>query len=178
MNFTTNMATTADLYRVGKRIRALEVRVIDDTGAQIGVMKTFEALRLADDKGVDLVEINSKSVPPICKLLDFGKFKFEQAKKARQENRNAFVVLTKEVKFRPKTDDHDFDFKVKHIREFIEEGHKVKLIVAFRGREMAHPEIGRAMLDRVLRVCADIARIDQIPLMDGKNIVAVISKKK
>lgn len=167
---------TVDQYRVGRKIRAPEVRVIGSDNTQLGILKLQDALKLAEDQNLDLVEVGSKSNPPTCKVIDYGKWKFDQAKKDKREHRNPRIE-TKEIKFRPKTDDHDFDFKLKHIREFLEDGNKVRLTVALKGREIAHPEIGRAMLDKAILACSDIARIDQIPLFEGKNISAVISKK-
>jgi translation initiation factor IF-3 len=154
-----------------------EVRVIGDDGAQLGVLATHEALRMAEEKGLDLVEVSPKAMPPVCRIMDYGKFKFEQAKKANQARKHASVIEIKEIKFRPKTDDHDFDFKVKHIRRFLEEGNKVRLVIAFRGREIVHPETGRAMLDAVIRALVDIAHVEQMPQMDGRKMLMTISPK-
>ena len=166
-----------DSYRVNRRIRVPEVRVIGDDGAQLGVLATHEALRMAEEKGLDLVEVSPKAMPPVCRIMDYGKFKFEQAKKANQARKHASVIEIKEIKFRPKTDDHDFDFKVKHIRRFLEEGNKVRLVIAFRGREIVHPETGRAMLDAVIRALVDIAHVEQMPQMDGRKMLMTISPK-
>jgi len=166
-----------DQYRVNRRIRVPEVRVITDDGGQLGVMATHEALRMDDEQGLDLVEVSPKAVPPVCKIMDYGKFKFEQAKKTRQAKKHASVIEIKEIKFRPKTDDHDLDFKMRHIRRFLEEGNKVRLVIAFRGREIVHPETGKAMLDRVIRELADIVHVEQIPMMDGRRMVMTISPK-
>jgi len=166
-----------DSYRVNRRIRVPEVRVIGDDGGQLGVLATHEALRMAEEKGLDLVEVSPKAMPPVCRIMDYGKFKFEQAKKANQARKHASVIEIKEIKFRPKTDDHDFDFKVKHIRRFLEEGNKVRLVIAFRGREIVHPETGRAMLDAVIRALVDIAHVEQMPQMDGRKMLMTISPK-
>ena len=166
-----------DSYRVNRRIRVPEVRVIGDDGGQLGVLATHEALRMAEEKGLDLVEVSPKAMPPVCRIMDYGKFKFEQAKKANQARKHASVIEIKEIKFRPKTDDHDFDFKVKHIRRFLEEGNKVRLVIAFRGREIVHPETGRAMLDHVIRALVDIAHVEQMPQMDGRKMLMTISPK-
>jgi translation initiation factor IF-3 len=154
-----------------------EVRVIGDDGSQLGVMPTHEALRSAEEKGLDLVEVSPKAVPPVCRIMDYGKFKYEQSKKTKQARKHATTVEIKEIKFRPKTDDHDLDFKVRHIRRFLEEGNKVRLVVGFRGREIVHPETGKAMLDRVIRGCSDIAHVEQLPLLEGKRMVTVISPR-
>jgi translation initiation factor IF-3 len=154
-----------------------EVRVILDDGTQLGVMPTYEALRTAEERGLDLVEVSPKAVPPVCRIMDYGKFKFEQAKKTRQAKKHASVIEIKEIKFRPKTDDHDLDFKMRHIRRFLEEGNKVRLVIAFRGREIVHPETGKAMLDFVIKSLSDIVHVEQIPMMDGKRMVMTVSPK-
>jgi translation initiation factor IF-3 len=166
-----------DSYRVNRRIRVPEVRVIGDDGGQLGVLPTHEALRLAEEKGLDLVEVSPKAAPPVCRIMDYGKFKYEQAKKANQAKKHASVIEIKEIKFRPKTDDHDYDFKIRHIRRFLEEGNKVRLVIAFRGREIVHPETGRAVLERVIKQCADVAHVEQIPMMDGRRMVMIVSPR-
>jgi translation initiation factor IF-3 len=154
-----------------------EVRVIADDGGQAGVMPTHEALRLAEEKGLDLVEVSPKAMPPVCRIMDYGKFKYEQSKKTNQAKKHASVIEIKEIKFRPKTDVHDFEFKLSHIRRFLEEGNKVRLVIAFRGREIVHPETGRAMLERVIKQCSDVAHVEQIPMMDGRRMVMVVSPR-
>jgi translation initiation factor IF-3 len=153
------------------------VRVIADDNTQLGVLPTHEALRMAEEKGLDLVEVSPKAVPPVCRIMDYGKFKYEQSKKTKQARKHSSTIEVKEIKFRPKTDDHDFDFKLRHIRRFLEEGDKVRLVIAFRGREIVHPETGRNVLERVLKACTDIAHVEQIPLMDGRRMVMVVSPK-
>jgi translation initiation factor IF-3 len=153
------------------------VRVIGEDGQQLGVLPTHEALRYAEEKGLDHVEVSPKAAPPVCRVMDYGKFKYEQSKKTKQARKHATTVEIKEIKFRPKTDDHDLDFKVRHIRRFLEEGNKVRLVVGFRGREIVHPETGKAMLDRVIRGCSDIAHVEQLPLLEGKRMVTVISPR-
>ncbi len=140
-------------------------------------MPTYEALRTAEERGLDLVEVSPKAVPPVCRIMDYGKFKFEQAKKTRQAKKHASVIEIKEIKFRPKTDDHDLDFKMRHIRRFLEEGNKVRLVIAFRGREIVHPETGKSMLDYVVKQLSDIIHVEQIPMMDGKRMVMTVSPK-
>jgi len=154
-----------------------EVRVIADDGGQLGVMPTHEAMRMAEEKGLDLVEVSPKAVPPVCRIMDYGKFKYEQSKKTNQAKKHASVIEIKEIKFRPKTDVHDYEFKVSHIRRFLEEGNKVRLVIAFRGREIVHPETGRAMLEKVIKSCTDVAHVEQIPMMDGRRMVMVVSPK-
>jgi translation initiation factor IF-3 len=153
------------------------VRVIDENGQQVGIMTIGDALRLAEGKELDLVEVSPMARPPVCRIMDYGKFKYEQAKKAQEARKKQTVVLLKEVKMRPKTDAHDFDFKLKNVRRFLEEGAKTKITVVFRGREMAHPEFGRRMLDRVTDELKDVAQIEQSPRMEGRTISMIVAPK-
>jgi len=139
---------------VGRRIRVPEVRVIGADGSQVGILPTHEAMRLAEEQGLELVEVNPRAAPPVCKIMDFGKFKYETSKKEKASKKHQSKILLKEIKLRPKTDDHDLDFKVKHIRRFLSEGNKCKLVTVFRGREIVHPETGQAMLDSVMKMVA------------------------
>ncbi|MEO6951315.1 MAG: translation initiation factor IF-3 [Polyangia bacterium] len=166
-----------DAYRVNRRIRVPEVRVIGDDGGQLGVLQTHEALRIAEEKGLDLVEVSPKAMPPVCKIMDYGKFKYEDAKKRKEARKHQSTIEYKEVKFRPKTDDHDFDFKVKNIRRFLGEGNKARLVVVFRGREIVHPETGQDMLRQVFEATNDVAMIEQAPLMEGRRMLMVIAPK-
>ena len=144
---------------------------------QLGVMPTHEALRLAEEKGLDLVEISPRAFPPVCRIMDYGKYKYEEAKKKQQQRKKASTVETKEIKFRPKTEEHDMDFKVKHVRRFLEGGNKVRLAVVFRGREITHPQTGMAVLNRVVEMCSDIATVESTPNMEGRRMIMVISPK-
>jgi len=153
-----------------------EIRVILDE-EQLGVMPTHEALRLAEEKGLDLVEISPRAFPPVCRIMDFGKYKYEEAKKKQQTKKKASTVETKEIKFRPKTEEHDMDFKVKHVRRFLEDGNKVRLAVVFRGREITHPQTGKNVLDRVVERCADIATVEANPNMEGRRMIMVIAPR-
>src|SRR5882757_3964093 len=137
--------------RVNHRIRVPEVRVIDADGSMLGVLQTHEAMRLAQEQGLDLVEVNPKAEPPVCKILDFGKYKYEEKKKAGEAKRKQTVVEIKEIKLRPKTDDHDITFKTKAARRFLEAGHKVKFTVRFRGREITHPEKAQEQLNVIMQ---------------------------
>ena len=163
-----------DGLRINQRIRAAEIRVLCE-GDQLGVMSPQAALRIAQDKGLDLVEISPRAMPPVCRIMDYGKYKYEEAKKKRQQRTGSSTVETKEIKFRPKTDEHDLDFKTKHIRRFIETGNKVRLVIVFKGREMAHPRTGRAVLDRIVERCSDIAIIETSPNLEGKRMFVVIT---
>jgi translation initiation factor IF-3 len=143
----------------------------------IGTMPTREALEKAQEEGLDLVEINPKSRPPICKIIDYGKYKYEKSKKEREDKKNRKSQELKEVLFRPKIGDHDYDFKVKHARRFLEDGNKVKLVVRFRGRESVHPETGKAVLDRVCKDTADLATIIQMAKFEGRIMTMLIGPK-
>ena len=153
------------------------MRVIDEKGEQLGIMPTQEAMSRAEELGLQLVEVNPKTVPPVCKIMDYGKFKYETAKRDREAKKHQKTTELKEVKFRPKTHDHDFEFKTRHIRRFIEEGDKVKLVVQFRGREITHPETGRAILEKVIRELADVTQILQMAQMEGNRMNMVLAPK-
>jgi translation initiation factor IF-3 len=154
-----------------------EVRVIGADGSQVGIIPTHEALRIAEEAGLELVEVNPRAVPPVCKIMDFGKFKYETSKKEKASRKHQSTIVLKEIKLRPKTDDHDFDFKVKHIRGFLAEGNKCKLVIVFRGREIVHPETGQAMLDNVLKAVSDVGMIEQRSMMEGRRMVMVIGPR-
>ncbi len=151
--------------------------MIDAAGEQLGIMLTQEAMARAEEAGLQLVEVNPKANPPVCKIMDYGKFKYETAKRDREARKNQKTTELKEVKFRPKTHDHDFDFKTRHIRRFLEEGDKVKLVVQFRGREITHPETGRAILERVCRDLADVATVLQLAQMENNRMNMVLAPK-
>lgn len=141
-------------------------------------MMTSAALELAVEEGLQLVEVNPKANPPVCKIMDYGKFKYESAKRDREAKRNQKTFELKEVKFRPKTHEHDFEFKLKHVRRFLEDGDKVKLVVQFRGREVTHPETGRAILDRVCKGVTDLASVVQVAQMENNRMNMVLAPKK
>ena len=153
------------------------MRVIAADGGQVGIVPTHEALRMAEEQGLELVEVNPRAVPPVCKIMDFGKFKYETSKKEKASRKHQSTIVLKEIKLRPKTDDHDFDFKIKHIRRFLAEGNKCKLVVVFRGREIVHPEMGQVMLDQVIRAVTDIAMIEQRAMMEGRRMVMTIGPR-
>jgi len=153
------------------------VRVIGADGGQLGVLDTSEALRIAEESGLDLVEVSPKAMPPVCKIMDYGKFKYEDSKKRKEAKKHQSTVTYKEIKFRPKTDGHDLDFKVKHIRRFLLEGNKARLVVVFRGREIVHPETGQAMLKKVIEQTQDIAVVEQAPMMEGRRMLMIISPR-
>lgn len=163
--------------RVNHRIRVPEVRVVLDDGSQLGVMATSEALKAAEQRGLDLVEVNPKSMPPVCKILDFGKYKYEEKKRASEAKRKQTIVELKEVKLRPKTDDHDLQVKVRSARRFLESGNKVKFTVRFRGREITHPQRAQMQLDWLVEQLTDLANVEQRPQMEGRTMSAIVGPK-
>jgi translation initiation factor IF-3 len=163
--------------RVNHRIRVPEVRVIDANGEMLGVLQTHEALRKAQEQGLDLVEVNPKAEPPVCKILDFGKYKYEEKKKTAEAKRKQTVVEIKEIKLRPKTDDHDINFKIKAARRFLEAGHKVKFTVRFRGREITHPEKAQEQLTVVMAGTEDLANVESRAMMEARTMTVLIAPK-
>jgi translation initiation factor IF-3 len=175
--FDPRQAQRGPQIRINQRIRVPEVRVIGDDGEMLGVMQTHEALRRAQERGLDLVEVNPKADPPVCKILDFGKFKYDEKKKAREAKRKQSVVDIKEIKLRPKTDDHDLDFKTRAARRFIEAGHKVKFTVRFRGREITHPEKAHEQLDWIVKQCEEVASVEVRPIMEQRTMTLLMAPK-
>ncbi len=163
--------------RVNHRIRVPTVRVIDPDGSMAGDMATSEALQRAKDQGLDLVEVNPKASPPICKILDYGKFKYDEKKQANEAKKRQMVVELKEIKLRPKTDDHDLDFKVKAARRFLEEGNKVKFTVRFRGREITHPEKAREQIDFCAKALEDVANVETRATMEARTMTVIMAPK-
>jgi len=159
-------------------IRAREVRVIASEGEQLGILSVRDAIAKAEEMGLDLVEVAPTAVPPVCRIMDFGKYKYELNKKAAESKKHQTVIEVKEIKFRPRTDDHDIEFKLNNIKRFLAEGDKVKVTVMFRGREMAHPELGRAILDRVVQELQSIAVVEQSARMEGRNMFLMLSGTK
>jgi len=163
--------------RINRMIRISPVRVIGDDGQQLGVLSIEEALARAEEKGLDLVEVAPTARPPVVKIMDYGKFKFEEAKAARAAKKKQHVIQIKEVKYRPGIDDHDFDFKTRHAREFLTEGNKVKVTMMFRGRQMARPDMGKAVLDRVAEALADVGKIEFEARLEGRNMTMVMAPR-
>jgi translation initiation factor IF-3 len=154
-----------------------EVRVIDDTGAQLGIMAPQQALTIARQKGLDLVEIAATAVPPVCRIMDFGRYQYQEQKRARQAKKHQKIIEVKEIKFRPKVDEHDYQFKKKHIERFLAEGDKVKATIFFRGREMAHPEIGRRILERLIDDLGDVAVAENAPRQEGNQMHTILAQR-
>ena len=163
---------------INRAIRAREVRVIDDEGGQLGVMSLIEALAAAEERGLDLVEVSPTAVPPVCRIMDFGKYKYQQSKRAAEAKKKTARVELKEVKMRPKTEEHDFQVKVRNARRFLEEGNKVKVTVMFRGREVTHPEFGRRLMEKVVEELKDIAQAESSPSMSGRFLTMVVAPLK
>jgi translation initiation factor IF-3 len=154
-----------------------EVRVIADDGAQLGILPIFDAVKAAEERGLDLVEVAPLAEPPVCKIMDFGKYKYEQAKKAHESKKHQKVIQLKEIKMRPGTDVHDYTFKLNNAKRFLDEGNKVKVTVVFRGREMAHTELGSALLSKVVADMQDVGNIEQMPKQEGRALSMVIAPK-
>ncbi len=163
--------------RINEQIRVREVRLIDESGGQKGIVPTIEALNMAREVGLDLVEIAPQAVPPVCKILDYGKFKFENEKKIRDSKRKQKLLKLKEIRMQPKIDDHDLDFKSKHIRDFLADGNKVKVTVRFRGRELAHTELGLVVLNDVIKRLGDDFVMDKQPMMEGRFMSMILSPR-
>ena len=164
--------------RINQQIRISPVRVIDPEGEQVGIVPIERALELAEELGLDLVEVAPMARPPVCRIMDYGKFKYEEQRKAREARKKQHQIQIKEVKMRPGIEDHDFDFKTRHARRFLEEGNKVKVTMMFRGRQMAHPEIGREVLDKVLKELSDISKVEMHPTMEARAMTMVLSPLK
>jgi translation initiation factor IF-3 len=163
--------------RINDEIRVPQVRLIDDAGEMMGVMSAREALIRAYDLGLDLVEISPNAVPPVCKILDYGKYKYEQQKKANEARKKQKIVEIKEIKVRPNIDDHDYDVKMRQMKNFIGEGDKVKVTLRFRGREMAHQELGVKVLERIRNDLTELVKVEQMPKLENRQMVMVVSPK-
>ncbi|MBV9172267.1 MAG: translation initiation factor IF-3 [Chloroflexi bacterium] len=164
--------------RVDDQIRVPEVRVIDENGEQVGVLATSEALEMARSRELNLVEVAPNAVPPVCRILDYGKFKYEEEKKERAAKKHQHTSELKELRLRPRTDDHDLQVRARAARRFLEEGHKVRLVVRFRGRESTHPEVARAQINAIAESLTDIAVVERAPEMEGRGMYAILARGK
>ena len=173
----TAIQDTTKRVRVNRQIRISPVRVIGADGSQLGILEVDAALRMAEDLGRDLVEVAATARPPVVRIMDYGKYKFEMAKQARVAKKKQHVIELKEVKYRPGIDDHDFDTKTRHARRFLEEQNKVKVTMMFRGRQVAHPELGQLVLDRVATELADIGKIESAGRLEGKSMTMILTPK-
>jgi len=159
-------------------IRARQVRVIDEEGNQLGIMSPADAMREAEERGLDLVEVASKAVPPVCRIMDYGKYRYQQSKRAKESRRDQHTITVKEIKYRPKIGGHDFQTKTHHVRAFLQEGDKVKITIMFRGRELAHPEFGRELLERVIEATKDLCQDEHnvaATRLEGRNMSLTLS---
>ncbi len=162
------------MTNINRDIQATEVRLIDHEGQQAGIVAVEEALRIADEAGLDLVEVAPNSKPPVCRIMDYGKYRYQQAKKTKDAKKKQTVILVKEVKMRPKTDEHDIKYKIVHIKRFLKEGNRAKVTIQFRGREIAHPGQAKRIIDRVLQDMDGVGVIDQHPKMEGRRMVFIL----
>jgi translation initiation factor IF-3 len=167
-----------DTTRINERIRVPEVRLIDDEGNQIGVMKTDEALQFAQERDLDLVEVAPEARPPVCRVLDYSKYKYEQAQKLKQARKHQQQITIREIKFRPKIAQHDYDTKKHHVERFLRNKDKVKITIMFRGREVTHPERGVAILDRLAEELAELGVVEQRPMQEGRNMTMMMTPSK
>ncbi len=163
--------------RINEGIRVREVRLIDADGNQKGIVPTIQALQMAREAGLDLVEVAPQAQPPVCKILDYGKYKFELEKKTREARKHQKQIRIKEIRMQPKIDEHDLEFKTRHVREFLDEGNKVKVTVRFRGRELAHTEFGREVLDRILQMLGDSFIVEKPAQMEGRTMSLLLNPK-
>lgn len=160
---------------INEKIRAREVRLIDDDGAQLGIVQTGDALRIAREKELDLVEVSPTAVPPVCKIMDYGRYKYQMAKKIHDAKKKQTLIQIKEMKLGLKIEEHDLAFKIKHMREFLGDGNKVKVVVMFRGREVLHVNMGEEMARKIIDSLKDVGELEHKPKFDGRNIVMVFA---
>ena len=165
------------MHQLNEDIRDSEIRLIGSTGEQLGIMSAAQAQRIADEQGLDLVKISPQATPPVCKLMDYGKFRFEQGKREKEAKKNQHVVEIKEIRMSPGIDVGDFNTKLKNAQKFLADGNRVKVSVRFRGREMAHTDIGKDLLVRFAEQCAEVATLDKEPKLEGRSISIFLSPK-
>lgn len=164
--------------RINREIRSASVRVIDPEGKQLGVIPLADALAEAVKAGLDLVEVSPTAAPPVCRIMDYGKFRYQQSKKVQVSKKSQTVIQIKEIRLRPKTEAHDLAVKIRHVRKFLDQHNKVKITMMFRGREIAYTEIGRKIMEDIVNTLAEGAVIDQHPKLEGRNMVMILSPKK
>ncbi|MFZ9140339.1 MAG: translation initiation factor IF-3 [Burkholderiaceae bacterium] len=169
---------TEKTHRINGEITASEVRLVGTENEALGIVRTAEALRMAEEADVDLVEIAPQASPVVCKLMDYGKFRYQEQKRAAEAKSKQKIIQVKEVKFRPGTDDNDYQVKMRNLVRFLEEGDKAKVTIRFRGREMAHQEFGMRMLERVKEDLAELGQVEQMPKLEGRQMVMVVAPKK
>lgn len=174
---SSTIQDTTKRVRVNRQIRISPIRVIAADGEQLGILEVEQALRIAEEQNLDLVEVAPMARPPVARIMDYGKFKFEQAKQARVAKKKQHVIQLKEVKFRPGIDEHDFETKTRHARRFLEEGNKVKVTLMFRGRQITHPELGRAVVTRVAQELSDLSKVESDARLEGKAMTMILTPK-
>ena len=165
-------------FRVNEEIRAREIRVVDPEGKQLGIMSAREALRLAEELQLDLVEVAPQARPPVCRLMDFGRYKYEQSKREREARKRQRTVELKEIKFRPRIEEHDFRVKLRNATRFLNDGDKVKVTIVFRGREIVHTQLGEQLMNRLASELAELATVERAPRLEGKQMVMILAPKK
>ncbi|MGQ9531660.1 MAG: translation initiation factor IF-3 [Desulfotomaculales bacterium] len=165
-------------FRVNEEIRAREIRVVDPEGKQLGIMSAREALRLAEELQLDLVEVAPQARPPVCRLMDFGRYKYEQSKREREARKRQRTVELKEIKFRPRIEEHDFRVKLRNATRFLNDGDKVKVTIIFRGREIVHTQLGEQLMNRLASELAELATVERAPRLEGKQMVMILAPRK
>ncbi len=165
-------------FRVNEEIRAREIRVVDPEGKQLGIMSAREALRLAEELQLDLVEVAPQARPPVCRLMDFGRYKYEQSKREREARKRQRIVELKEIKFRPRIEEHDFRVKLRNATRFLNDGDKVKFTIIFRGREIVHTQLGEQLMNRLASELAELATVERAPRLEGRQMVMILAPKK
>ncbi len=168
----------ADIVRINEKIRADQVRLIGPNGEQVGIVSVPDALSYADRLNLDLVEVAPMATPPVCKVMDYGKYRYEQEQKAKEARKRQTTISIKEIKLRPKIDDHDFNTKKGHVERFLKKGDKVKLTIMFRGRELVHPHLGEKLLRRMAEELSEIGEVESEPNLDGRNMVMMLAPKR
>jgi len=176
-DFKEGMAISKEL-RINEEIRCREVRLVDNQGQQLGVMPPREAVKIAAEKGLDLVEVAPTANPPVCRIMDYGKYKYEQSKKEREAKKNQRTITVKEVKLRPNIEDHDFQTKAKNAAKFLSGGDKVKVTIMFRGREITHPELGQELCRRFAEELQSVAKVEKAAKVEGRNMIMILAPAK
>jgi len=166
-----------DVTNINEKIRAKEVRLIDEDGTMVGITSTYDAIRMAREKELDLVEVSPKAVPPVARIMDYGKFKYQTAKRVAEAKKKQTIIQVKEMKLGLKIEEHDLQFKLKHLRDFLSEGDKVKITIMFRGREVLHRDKGEQLAVKVIDALKDVSDVEQRPKFDGRNIIIVFAPK-
>lgn len=177
-NQTQQGQNITDRTRVNGAIRIKEVRVISDDGKQLGILPTYEAIKIAQDKGLDLVEVQPNQKPPVCKIMDYGKYKYQQKRKLAEQKKNQKVIEIKEMKFRPAIEEHDFNTKINHIKSFLDEGNKCRVFIMFKGREISHADLGVELMNKIIEATKDVAIVESPAKMENKDLIMLLAPGK